>query len=90
MIIPLRVDRQWMHPDVVRRLRLRERITIAAEPVATDDLEPRSRPRFYGGDYGELPWGLSSEPTEEFFVSEVGHSDAHVLSRAPDWPVTRV
>jgi hypothetical protein len=72
VVVPLRADRQWMHPDVVRRLRLRERITVPPGPSRLSTWNRAAGFRFYGGDYGELPWGFSAEPTEEFFVSEVG------------------
>jgi hypothetical protein len=72
VVVPLRADRQWLHPDVARRLRLRDRITVPAGPLGLSTWYRAAGIRFYGGDYGEIPWGFSPEPTEEFFVSEVG------------------
>jgi hypothetical protein len=72
VIVPLRADRQWMHPEVARRLRLRDRITVPPRPAGLTTWDRGAGVRFYGGDYGELPWGSSTGPTEEFFVSEVG------------------
>lgn len=72
VVVPLRADRQWIHPDVLGRLRLRDRITVAAGPLGLTTWNRDAGLRFYGGDYGELPWGFSAGPTEEFFVSEVG------------------
>jgi hypothetical protein len=72
VIIPRRADQQWMYPDVVRRLQSRERITIAHGPLWLTTWNREIGVRFYGGDYGELPWGFSSQPAEEFFVCEAG------------------
>jgi hypothetical protein len=72
VIIPLRADRQWLHPDVARRLELRDRITVEPGLLGLTTWNRGVGVRFYGGDYGELPWGFSSQPVEEFFVSEVG------------------
>jgi 4-amino-4-deoxy-L-arabinose transferase-like glycosyltransferase len=72
VIVPLRADRQWLDPRVGVRLRLRERITFGPAPLDLTTWNRSVGVRFYGGDYGEIPWGLSSQPAEEFFVSEVG------------------
>ncbi len=72
VIVPLRADRQGMHPDVARRLLLRQRVQIPPAPLGLTTWNRSVGVRFYGGDYGELPWGLSDQPAEEFFVSEVG------------------
>jgi hypothetical protein len=72
VILPLRADRQWLDPAVAGRLRLRERITIGPAPLNLTTWNRGAGVRFYGGDYGEIPWGFSAEPAEEFFVSEVG------------------
>jgi 4-amino-4-deoxy-L-arabinose transferase-like glycosyltransferase len=70
VIIPLRADRQWIHREVVGRLQLRRRITIAHGPLGLTTWNREIGVRFYGGDYGELAWGFSSQPAEEFFVFE--------------------
>jgi hypothetical protein len=71
VIIPLRADRQWIHPEALRRLQPRQRIEVPAAPLGLTTWNRALGMRFYGGDYGELPWGLSWQPAEEFFVSEV-------------------
>jgi 4-amino-4-deoxy-L-arabinose transferase-like glycosyltransferase len=82
VIIPLRADRQWLDPRVGVRLRLRERITFG--PGLLDlTIWNRGFIRFYGGDYGEIPWGFSPEPAEEFLVSELGPPLSGYPSRAP-------
>jgi hypothetical protein len=70
VLIPLRADRQWIHPEVV--LRLRQRIRIAPGPLGLTTWNREIGVRFYGGDYGELPWGFSSQAAEEFFIFEAG------------------
>jgi hypothetical protein len=74
VIIPLRADRQWIRPEAFRQLqrRLRRRITIAHGPFGLTTWNREIGIRFYGGDYGEIPWGFSSQPAEEFFVFEAG------------------
>ena len=72
VIVPLRADRQWMHPAAARRLQLRRRIDIPPGPLGLTTWNRDAGIRFYGGDYGELPWGFSSQPAEQFFVYETG------------------
>jgi hypothetical protein len=72
VIIPLRADPQWIHPEMRDRLQLRQRITIPHGPLGLTTWNRAIGVRFYGGDYGELPWGLSAQPAEEFFVFEAG------------------
>jgi hypothetical protein len=72
VVVPRRADRQWLHPAAASRLRLRERITMPAGPLGLTTWNRDAGIRFYGGDFGELPWGFSFEPAEEFFVSEAG------------------
>jgi hypothetical protein len=72
VIVPLRADRQWIHPEVVPRLQLRQQITIPPGPLGLTTWNREIGVRFYGGDYGELPWGFSSQAAEEFFVFEAG------------------
>jgi hypothetical protein len=72
VIIPLRADRQWIHPDVFHRLQLRRRITIPHGPLGLTTWNRERGIRFYGGDYGELPWGFSPQPAEHFLVFEAG------------------
>ena len=83
VVSPRRADPQWMHPDVLRRLRRRERITVPPGPLGLTTWNRGAGVRFYGGDYGELPWGFSPEPTEEFFVSEVGPPAMFPFSLGP-------
>ncbi len=71
VILPLRADRQWIHPEAVRRLQPRQRIDVPPAPLGLTTWNRAIGVRFYGGDYGELPWGFSNQPAEEFFVSEV-------------------
>ena len=70
VIVPLRADRQWIHPEALRRLRHRQRIEIPPAPLGLTTWNRTVGVRFYGGDYGELPWGFSDQPAEEFFISE--------------------
>jgi hypothetical protein len=72
VIIPRRADRQSMHPAVARRLQLRDHIVEPPGPFGLTTWNREAGIRFYGGDFGELSWGFSSQPVEEFFVSEVG------------------
>jgi hypothetical protein len=83
VVLPLRADRQWLDPAVAGRLRLRERITIGPAPLNLTTWNRGAGVRLYGGDYGEIPWGFSTEPAEEFFVSEVGPPLPAFPSRLP-------
>jgi 4-amino-4-deoxy-L-arabinose transferase-like glycosyltransferase len=83
VIIPQRADRQWIHPDVLRRLALRKRITIPHGPLGLTTWNRALGIRFYGGDYGELPWGFSWQPAEEFFVFEIASSSGRMGDPGP-------
>jgi 4-amino-4-deoxy-L-arabinose transferase-like glycosyltransferase len=72
VIVPLRADRQWMHPDAAGRLQLRRRIEIPPAPLGLTTWNRSVGVRFYGGDFGELPWGFSDQPAEVFSVFEAG------------------
>jgi 4-amino-4-deoxy-L-arabinose transferase-like glycosyltransferase len=72
VIVPLRADRQWIHPDALRRLQPRRRIDVPPAPLGLTTWNRAIGVRFYGGDYGELPWGYTDQPAEQFFVSGVG------------------
>jgi hypothetical protein len=72
VVIPRRADRQWLDPAVARRLALVGRIAVGPAPLGLSTWNRAWGWRFYGGDYGELSWGFSPEPVEEFFLSCVG------------------
>jgi hypothetical protein len=72
VIVPLRADRQWIHPRLLAQFQLRQRIAIPHGPLGLTTWNRALGIRFYGGDFGEIAWGFSSEPAEEFFVFEAG------------------
>ncbi len=72
VVVPLRADKQWIHPAVARRFRLVDQITVPPAPLGLTTWDREAGFRFYGGDFGQLPWGFSSGPTERFAVYEVG------------------
>ncbi|MDR3635028.1 MAG: hypothetical protein P4L84_14585 [Isosphaeraceae bacterium] len=71
LVIPLRADKQYIDPAVLSRARLLDRITFPCSPLRLTTWNRQAGFRFYGGDFGQLPWGFSSEPTERFFVYEI-------------------
>ena len=75
VVIPLRADKQWIHPAAMSRLHLLDRITVPAHPLGLTTWNRAAGFRFYGGDFGQLPWGFSIEPTERFSIYEVGPPD---------------
>ena len=54
--------------DVTRRWTLQ----VDPNPLCLTTWNRRRGIRFYGGDFGELAWGASTEPTETFHVVELG------------------
>jgi hypothetical protein len=72
IVIPLRADKQWIDPAVIHRAARLDRITVPPHPFRLTTWNRRAGFRFYGGDFGQLPWGFSDEPTEQFSVHEVG------------------
>jgi hypothetical protein len=68
LIVPLRADKQFIHPFIMSRARLLDRIDVPHGPLLLTTWNLSAGFRFYGGDFGQLPWGLSSEPAEEFSV----------------------
>ncbi len=72
VVVPLRADKQWIHPAVASRFRLIDQIVIPPGPLGITTWNKEAGFRFYGGDFGQLPWGFSTEPTERFSIYEVG------------------
>lgn len=72
LVIPLRADRQWIHPAVLARCRLVEQVAVPPGPLALTTWNRAAGFRFYGGDFAQLPWGFSTEPAERFSIFEVG------------------
>ncbi len=71
VVIPVRADKQFIQPAVFNQLHRLDQIVIPANPVRLTTWNRNSGFRFYGGDFGQLPWGFSSEPTELFTIYEV-------------------
>ncbi len=72
VVMPLRADRQFLHPEVARRFEVVGRFKTAANPVGLTLWNRGAGVRFYGGDFGEVPWGFADEPVEEFVIVRVG------------------
>jgi hypothetical protein len=85
VVVPARSDLQWIHPEVARRFRLLDWITVPPHPLRLTTSNRAAGIRFYGGDYGELPWGLSSGPTEEFFIFAIGPPVHAFSAGTPPW-----
>jgi hypothetical protein len=68
VVIPKRADPQFVHPQAMQQLRQVEIITIPPHPLRMTTWNRGAEIRYYGGDFGELAWGFSSESTEEFTV----------------------
>ena len=71
VVVPLRADKQWIHPAVTGRFRLIDQIVVPPGPLALTTWNREAGFRFYGGDFGQLPWGFSTAPTERFSIYEV-------------------
>ncbi len=71
VVIPYRADKQWINPMVVSRFRPVDEITISRSALRFTTWNRESGFRFYGGDFGQLPWGFSNEPTERFSIYEI-------------------
>jgi hypothetical protein len=72
MIVPVRVDRQGIFPPALQQLQLVENLPVPAHPLGLTTWNRQAGVRFYGGDYGEIPWGISSEPTERILIFRAG------------------
>lgn len=70
LVIPLRADKQWINPSVMSRFRLIKQLTVPCDPLRLTTWNRKAGFRFYGGDFGQLPWGFSTEPTERFSIYE--------------------
>lgn len=68
VVKPLRADQQFMHPLAANRLQPLATIRIAPHPLRLTVWNRPAGIRFYGGDFGELPWGFSTEPIEKFTI----------------------
>lgn len=68
VVVPLRADKQFLHPAVLQTLEPVDVHTIQTHPLFLTTWNRRTGIRFYGGDFGELPWGFSEEPTEQFTI----------------------
>ena len=62
VVIPLRADRQALHPVGRPHAPAPRADHRVAEPLGLTTWNRPAGLRFYGGDYGELPWGFSSQP----------------------------
>ncbi len=72
VVVPFRADKQWIHPAVAGRFRLVDQITVSPAPLGLTTWNREAGFRFYGGDFGQLPWGFSGAPTERFSVYQAG------------------
>ena len=71
IIVPRRADKQYLQPQVRAQLRPLRTIRVGAHPLRLTTWNRPAGLRFYGGDFGQLPWGFSAEPTEEIYCFSV-------------------
>jgi hypothetical protein len=64
VIIPHQADKQWIAPSAAARLELVEEIVLGPHPLGVSTWRRERGIRFYGGDYGELPWWFSAQSAE--------------------------
>lgn len=72
LVVPLRADKQFIHPAVLSRARLIDRMEFPRGPLSLTTWNLKAGFRFYGGDFGQLPWGFSDEPAEQFSIYHLG------------------
>ena len=72
LVIPFRADKQWINPAVLSRFRPVDQIVIPRSSLRLTTWNRDAGFRFYGGEFGQLPWGFSNEPTERFSIFEIG------------------
>lgn len=73
VVLPQRADRQFLANDMIARLEpMMAPLVLPAHPFGLTNWNRSLGIRFYGGDFGEIPWGFSSEPTESIATFRVG------------------
>lgn len=67
VVIPRSVDKQYIEPAALAGYEIAEEWTLPPHPLG---LSTWRRPgvRFYGGDFGETPWGFSVSPAEHIVL----------------------
>ena len=72
LVVPLRADPPYSRStaDAMSSANSPYKLirTIGPNPLRLTTWNRRRGFRFYGGDFGQLPWGFSDEPTEQFRI----------------------
>lgn len=76
LVAPVRIYKQALKSHLAPRLVEIERVTVGPNPLLLTVWNPYSSVYFHLGGIGRLPWGFSSEPTEELIVYEFQPSSA--------------
>jgi len=71
LVVPRRADKQFIHPVVMSRARLLDKLEFPHAPFLLTTWNLEAGFRFYGGDFGQLPWGISDEPAEQFSIYQI-------------------
>jgi 4-amino-4-deoxy-L-arabinose transferase-like glycosyltransferase len=65
VVIPITADKQFFDPRVFQQLTpVGAPLRLDPHPLRLTTWNRSAGIRFYGGDFGEIPWGLSSDATE--------------------------
>ncbi len=72
VIVPLRADKQFIHPVVLSRAQRISEFEVPHGPLSFTTWNREAGFRFYGGDFGQIPWGFSGELTERFTIYRLG------------------
>lgn len=71
VLVPLRPDRQMVMPNVRPYFRTLETFEIPPHPLRLTTWNREHGIRFYGGDFGEIPWGFTNDVTDRIAVCEI-------------------